>query len=113
VIDPLEITNNPVSQSVTNGGTACFSVGVSGTPPFFYQWLFSGAEISGATASTYCVTNATATQAGPYTVTVSQILGPEDIIQATSSPAILTVGPSLLVQAPPSPATIRGQVRLR
>jgi sugar lactone lactonase YvrE len=38
------ITTQPASQVVTNGGTAIFSVTVSGTGPFTYQWLFNGSS---------------------------------------------------------------------
>jgi sugar lactone lactonase YvrE len=40
------ITNQPVDQVVTNGGTATFSVGVNGTGPFTYQWQFNSNNIA-------------------------------------------------------------------
>jgi sugar lactone lactonase YvrE len=40
------ITQQPVDQVVTNGGTAIFSVSVSGTGPFSYQWRFNGNNIA-------------------------------------------------------------------
>ncbi len=36
------ITQQPSDQVVTNGGTAVFTIGVSGTGPFTYQWQFDG-----------------------------------------------------------------------
>lgn len=36
------ITQQPVNQVATNGGTASFSVSVAGTGPFTYQWMFNG-----------------------------------------------------------------------
>lgn len=36
------ITQQPSDQVVTNGGTAVFSVAVSGPGPFTYQWQFNG-----------------------------------------------------------------------
>jgi sugar lactone lactonase YvrE len=39
------ITNQPVDQVVTNGGAATFSVGVTGTGPFTYQWQFNSNNV--------------------------------------------------------------------
>lgn len=39
------ITQQPVDTIVTNGGTAIFSVSVSGTGPFTYQWQFNGTNL--------------------------------------------------------------------
>ena len=64
VIDPVIITIQPASQSVLVGGTAFFSVGVSGTPPFTYQWFFNGAPIDSETNSTLTLTSVTVAQAG-------------------------------------------------
>src|ERR1700683_2938871 len=41
----LTITTNPQSQTVLIGGTATFSVSVSGTGPFAYQWQFNGTNL--------------------------------------------------------------------
>jgi len=50
---PVSILTHPVSQTVTAGNTATFSVTVSGTSPFTYQWYKNNASISGATSSSY------------------------------------------------------------
>ena len=93
VIDPVVITNQPAPQTVPVGGTAFFSVGVSGTPPFIYQWFFNSNSIDGATASSLTLTNVSATQAGFYSVSVFQTLGgPEGPVEADSDVAALTVG---------------------
>jgi sugar lactone lactonase YvrE len=39
------ITQQPADQTVTNGGTAIFSVAVSGAGPFNYRWLFNGTNL--------------------------------------------------------------------
>jgi hypothetical protein len=57
-----------------------------------YQWLRNGANIAGATASTYTLANAQPANAGQYTVVVSNNGG-----VATSAPATLTVNYSLTV----------------
>jgi hypothetical protein len=43
------IVTQPQSVSLLAGQTARFSVGVSGTAPFSYQWYKGGTEIVGAT----------------------------------------------------------------
>ncbi len=48
--DPAIIRANP---SVLSGQTATFTVGVSGTAPFTYQWKKNGTAISGATGASY------------------------------------------------------------
>jgi Domain of unknown function DUF11/Immunoglobulin domain len=92
VVTPVAITSQPQPQTVTNGGTANFSVGVSGTPPFYYQWSFDDTNlIVGATNSTLTLTNVTAADAGSYSVVVYQVFAPEDVFQANSQDATLTV----------------------
>lgn len=80
------IKEQPQSLTVEAGATAEFSVLAQGTPEPSYQWYFNDAAISGATSSTLTITNAQTTNAGSYTVTVSNSLG-----TVTSSEAILTV----------------------
>ncbi|MBU6409924.1 MAG: immunoglobulin domain-containing protein, partial [Verrucomicrobia bacterium] len=93
VLDPVTITNQPASTNVPPGEMASFSVGVSGTPPFQYQWFFNRTNaIADGTNSTLTLTNVTATDAGMYSVFVFQAPGPEDIVEADSNPASLTVG---------------------
>jgi uncharacterized repeat protein (TIGR01451 family) len=92
VIDPVVITSQPVSTNAPPGGTATFSVGVTGTPPFTYEWFFNGTNLlDGATSATLTLTNVTATQAGTYAVSVLQVFGPEEIEADNSLPATLTV----------------------
>ena len=47
------ITTQPVSQIVTVGNTATFTVSVTGTTPFTYQWRKDNIDISGATSVSY------------------------------------------------------------
>src|SRR5262249_51276607 len=52
---PLQITGQPTSQTVFGGDDVVFSVAVSGSPPFTYQWqrngtnLLDGGNVSGST----------------------------------------------------------------
>ena len=47
------ITTHPASQTVTTGSPVTFNVTASGTPPLTYQWQRNGANIAGATSSSY------------------------------------------------------------
>jgi sugar lactone lactonase YvrE len=80
------ISQQPQSQTVTAGSSVQFSVTASGSPTVTYQWYFGGAVISGATSSTYNFSNAQATNAGNYTVVVSNA-----VTSVTSNVATLTV----------------------
>ena len=80
------ITTQPQSQTVTTGANVQFSVTASGKPTPTYQWYFNGAAISGATNSTFSLASAQSTNAGNYTVTISNSSG-----SVTSNTATLTV----------------------
>jgi glucose/arabinose dehydrogenase len=53
------ITTQPSNQTVTEGQSATFSVTASGTAPLSYQWQRNGANIAGATSSSYTLQSAT------------------------------------------------------
>ena len=80
------IITQPQSQTVTVGDTVIFSVAATGTPSPAYQWQKNGVNISGATASSYTITDVQASDAGNYDVIVSNASG-----LVTSSTASLTV----------------------
>lgn len=108
VLPPLQppfIVAQPVSQSVSNGSTAIFSVAVLGTEPFFYQWKWNDATLAGATNKDLLLFNVSAIQAGAYTVTVANEAG-----STTSQPAQLAVvnppaAPVIITQPQPRSAT--------
>jgi hypothetical protein len=81
------ITSQPASTTVTAGATASFSVTASGTAPMSYQWRKNGANIAGATASSYTTPATTTADSGStFSVVVSNSAG-----SATSNNATLTV----------------------
>jgi hypothetical protein len=103
------ITTQPMSQTLTAGRPATFTVVATGTTPLTYQWKKNGALISGATASSYSTGPTTVSDHGvAFTVTVSNSAG-----ATTSSPATLTVNaaavaPSITIQ-PMNAAVTAGQ----
>lgn len=90
----LTVTESPfILQPHTNqwvwvGGTADFSVDAAGNLPLAYQWFFGGAALLGATNSDLQLTNVQFSQAGAYTVVVTNAFG-----AVTSAPATLVVYP--------------------
>ncbi|MDB6122349.1 MAG: exported protein of unknown function [Pedosphaera sp.] len=86
IISTPTITNAPQGQTVLVGDGATIGVGASGSVPLRYAWLYQGNAISGATNSTYNLANITASQAGLYSVIVSNFAG-----SVTSAPALLRV----------------------
>jgi Concanavalin A-like lectin/glucanases superfamily/Immunoglobulin domain len=83
---PPSIISQPANQSVTEGGSASFSVAATGTRPLSYQWTFNGKKIANATSATLTLTNLHPKQSGNYAVIVSSPYG-----TAVSSNAVLTV----------------------
>ncbi len=97
---PPVIVASPASLAVPIGGTADFQVEAGGSPPLVYQWVFNGrTRIVGATASVLSLTNVQLTQAGVYSVTVTNLYG-----AVTSAWAVLTVTgvPPVIVASPAS-----------
>jgi hypothetical protein len=95
----------PLSQTVSYHGNATFSVVASSLTTMDYQWLKDSVSIAGATASSYTVTNAHATDAGVYAVKVTNAGG-----TVTSSGATLTVlGPPEITNQPSSQVVVQGQ----
>lgn len=102
-IFPPVITNAPMSLTVVAGSNATFSVGVSGTAPFSYQWVRSGVALPGNDAPTLTVTNVTAADAGSYFV---QVFNSAGLATSQGQPATLTVLVPPTFLSEPQPATV-------
>ncbi len=81
------ILTNPAGLSVAGGQSATFTVSATGISAPTYQWLDNGTNILNATNASYTIPAAYASNAGPYSVVVSNAAG-----AVTSAPATLTVG---------------------
>ncbi len=93
---PAVITQ-PASRTNASGSTATFTVTATGTAPLVYQWRFngtnlvdgvqaSGTTVSGATTTNLSLANVRKSDAGNYSVVVSNALG-----STQSQPAFLTI----------------------
>ena len=86
-----QITSQPNDQTVTEGQTANFSVTATGTGPLSYQWRKDGSNISGATSASYSISSTNLSDAGDYSVRVSNSAG-----NVTSNNATLTVNQAVV-----------------
>ena len=94
----------PQGQAVSAGQTAVFNVLVTGSLPLAYQWQFDGTNILGTTNTTLTITNASAGNAGFYSVVVTNAFGSQ-----ISSNASLTVNyPPVISAQPVSQAAVPG-----
>jgi hypothetical protein len=99
------ITTQPGSQSITVGQAATFKVLATGTAPLSYQWMKRGANIAGATSSTYTTPASTSADNGStFQVNVKNSAG-----QVTSAAATLTVTSLLAVTTTTLPAGTVGK----
>jgi hypothetical protein len=92
LISPPSIAAQPISQSVVTGTNTSFSVNVSGTLPLSYQWsangtnVADGGQFSGSATPTLSILGVQPTNAGGYSVVVTNVAG-----SVTSVVAALTV----------------------
>lgn len=95
VIEPPDIVTHPSNQKATVGSSASFTVTATGSAPLSYQWLKNGEQIPDANLSSYSISNVQASDAGSYTVRVSNPAG-----SINSDSAILEV--ILVADQPPA-----------
>ena len=82
----LEILDQPDNVVVAEGGSASFQVLAGGIPPFYYQWYRQNVPLVGATNNQLVLPFVGQTNAGNYSVTVTNAY-----LSLTSTPAALSV----------------------
>jgi hypothetical protein len=94
-LPPVAITGQPQSQTANAGAAVTLTVTARGMAPLSYQWQKNGANIFGATSSSFTFAKVQTTDAGNYSVTATNSSG-----TATSNVAVLTVNspPSITLQ---------------
>ncbi len=101
---PPTISSQPESQAVMVGSPVTFSVSATSQDTLYYQWLFNGTEIPGATSSMYSLAGAQSANAGTYSVLISSGLG-----DTLSSNAVLIVyAPPAITNQPVSQTCLQG-----
>jgi uncharacterized repeat protein (TIGR03803 family) len=86
---PPLVSLQPQSQTLASGAKAEFTVTATGSPAPTYQWQANGVNIPGATSATLIIPHVSYTNAGSYSVLVSN-----PVSATMSSNAFLTVVPS-------------------
>ncbi len=83
----------PQSQTVPTNTAVTFSAVAQGTDPLIYQWKLNGSPISGATTNVFAIGSAQTTDAGTYSLVVTNQYGSVTatvVIVVTVPPAIAT-----------------------
>ncbi len=99
---PPYIIRQPAVQPATVGATVTLSVLAGGSAPLAYQWQKNGTPIPGATASAYTLANVYFTDAGNYSVYITN-----HVPGATNS-----AGAALTVLPPPTFANLTNDLVL-
>jgi hypothetical protein len=92
------ITTQPQSATVTAGTAVNFTVAAGGTSPFTYQWKKDGNNLAGATGANFALAGAQASDAGSYTVVVTNSAGSATSAAATLVVNAIPVAPSITSQ---------------
>ena len=108
---PPTIVMQPTSQSIQVGNTVLFSVSCTGDNPLNFQWYKNDAAIQGQVGSSFSITSVAESDAGSYTVKVTNTGG-----SVTSAAAVLTVivpvAPTIKVQPENKTVNVGGSVSL-
>ncbi|HEY2951323.1 MAG TPA: immunoglobulin domain-containing protein, partial [Verrucomicrobiae bacterium] len=100
--DPVGIVAPPVNQLVATGQTATYQVGVTGAPPYSFQWYKNGAPIPDATNASHTTPPVVSGDSGSQFVVVIC----NDFNTITSAPpALLTVAMPPTISAQPQSLT--------
>ncbi|MBU6175669.1 MAG: immunoglobulin domain-containing protein, partial [Planctomycetes bacterium] len=90
VYSPPIITTQPANSSVLQGRSYNLTVTTPGDTGISFQWSKNGEDIDGATSATLMLANVQLSDAGQYTVAVTNSVG-----STSSNPATITVIPDL------------------
>ncbi|MBX3737538.1 MAG: immunoglobulin domain-containing protein [Candidatus Didemnitutus sp.] len=100
---PPTLTAEPQSATRAIGASYTFSVVATGAAPLSYQWFKDGVAIAGATSASLPFEKVATTDAGAYSVVVSNIAGSRRSVAATLTvlaPPAVTSRPAARTAAP-------------
>ena len=103
---PPAIVGQPIPVTVGLLDPATFGVSATGSRPFSYEWRRDGVPILNATNSSYTIPSARLSDAGDYSVTVTNSGGATNSVVATLT--VILLSPAQLSYEPPGPSSRRG-----
>ncbi|MCX6903936.1 MAG: immunoglobulin domain-containing protein, partial [Verrucomicrobia bacterium] len=108
------ITNQPVSVTVAAGQTAMLSVGVDGSPPFYFRWRRNAQTLVPIGLPVLTLTNVVPTNGGTYDVVITNlaaaILGGTTYARSSNAYVTVVQPPTNQVVAPGTNVTLRAVV---
>jgi polygalacturonase len=107
VLLPPGIATQPANQTVEIGQNASFTVSATGTAPLSYHWYFdTNTVLTASTNATLTITNAQSTNAGGYSVLITNSVGSITSSVATLTVTSTAVAPSITTQPTNYSATV-------
>ena len=91
-----KVSVQPKNQNAAVGDSATFSVTATGAEPLKYQWRFNGTNLGGLTASSFTLFNVQTSQAGNYSVVITNSYGSVTSLNAALTflaPVVITTQP--------------------
>lgn len=83
---PPSVSQEPANMSVVSGDSFMLNVKAGGTPPLYYAWQKDGVRLTGQNEATLRLNSFKASDAGIYSVIISNSFG-----SVTSAPAVLSL----------------------
>lgn len=105
------ITTQPRDQAVEADESVTLTVAATGTGPLSYRWRKNATDISGATSASYTITRAQTSDAGSYTVVVTNRVGSVETSAATVTVAA-AVAPAIATQPASQSARVGSAITL-
>jgi hypothetical protein len=101
---PPAITTQPQGRTNLAGTSVTFNTAANGTAPLSYQWQLNSVSLPGASSTSLTISNVQVSDAGNYSVVVTNIAG-----ATTSSVAVLVLAtPPVITSQPQSLTNIAG-----
>jgi hypothetical protein len=98
---PPAIFTQPTNETARGGATANFIIAATGSQPLTYQWLFNGTNIAATTNYSLTINKAQPSNAGGYSVVVTNAYG-----SVTSAVATLAVATPPAIATEPTNQTL-------